>query len=72
MFPVKMSALWRVVARCLAGYFGPLRRTLIRSRMSNPLPHHRLAKIRTISAILPRLFWIGGSTALRLFATGGK
>ena len=41
-------------ARCLAWIFEPLLRTLIRSRMSDPLPHHRLAKTQISCAILPR------------------
>ena len=32
----------------------PLLRTLIRSRMPDPLPHHRLAKTQISGAILPR------------------
>ncbi len=40
--------------RCLAWIFAPLLRTLIRSRMFNPLPHHRLAKTQISCAILPR------------------
>ena len=47
------------MARCLAWIFAPLLRTLIRSRMFYPLPHHRLAKTQISCAILPRLFWIG-------------
>ena len=42
-------------ARCLAWIFVPLLRTLIRSRMPDPLPHHRLAKTQISGAILPRM-----------------
>ena len=43
----------KIKVRRLAWIFVPLHRTLIRSRMSNPLPHHRLAKTQISGAILP-------------------
>ncbi len=46
----------RCYAPCLACIFAPLLRSLIRSRMSNPLPHHRLAKTQISGAILPLVF----------------